>query len=125
VLPEPFSIPLLLLPPGPAASMTIKARKPLGTIDLLNNDSSFGNAHRAGIDTSNNKQQHKTGRWTQGERFAFLQGLRIHGRGKWKKISRTIPTRYGESNDSFDLKSRDARPVLMFFCLVFSYCTIF
>ena len=34
------------------------------------------------------------GRWEPGERFAFLRGLRIHGKGNWKKIGESIPTRY-------------------------------
>ena len=33
------------------------------------------------------------GRWVQWEQERFLQGLQIHGRGKWKQISRMIPTR--------------------------------
>lgn len=35
----------------------------------------------------------KTGRWELWEKRAFLEGLRRYGRGKWKKISRLIPTR--------------------------------
>jgi hypothetical protein len=39
------------------------------------------------------KDKTKVGRWEQWERFAFLRGLRMYGRGKWKKISKLIPTR--------------------------------
>lgn len=34
-----------------------------------------------------------TGRWEQHERHAFLQGLRLHGKGKWKAIGNFVPTR--------------------------------
>eukprot|EP00536_Pseudo-nitzschia_multiseries_P019250 jgi/Psemu1/59685/gm1.59685_g len=33
------------------------------------------------------------GRWETWERFEFLRGLRKHGRGHWKKIGESIPTR--------------------------------
>lgn len=32
------------------------------------------------------------GRWERWERVRFLEGLRIHGKGKWKQIARMIPT---------------------------------
>jgi hypothetical protein len=34
------------------------------------------------------------GRWTLQERLSFLRGLRLHGKSKWKEISKMIPTRY-------------------------------
>ena len=34
-----------------------------------------------------------TGRWETWERFEFLRGLRRHGRGNWKTIGESIPTR--------------------------------
>lgn len=34
------------------------------------------------------------GRWETWERFEFLRGLRKHGKGNWKKIGESIPTRY-------------------------------
>ena len=34
-----------------------------------------------------------SGRWEKWERILFLQGLRLHGRGKWTKISEMISTR--------------------------------
>jgi Myb-like DNA-binding domain len=37
----------------------------------------------------------KIGRWEKWEQIAFLQGLREHGRGHWKTIAESIPTRYG------------------------------
>ena len=33
-----------------------------------------------------------TGRWTQQEHEAFLEGLKTHGR-QWKKVAKCIPTR--------------------------------
>ena len=34
------------------------------------------------------------GRWETWERFEFLRGLRRHGKGRWKTIGESIPTRY-------------------------------
>lgn len=36
----------------------------------------------------------KTGRWEKKESIAFLKGFRLHGKGKWKQIAKSIPTRY-------------------------------
>ena len=36
---------------------------------------------------------HNTGRWETRERLYFLQGLRLYGKGRWKKISELISTR--------------------------------
>jgi hypothetical protein len=36
----------------------------------------------------------KIGRWEKWEQIKFLEGLRLYGRGHWKKIADTIPTRY-------------------------------
>ena len=36
----------------------------------------------------------KRGRWEIEEKKAFLKGLRIYGRGKWKAIAKLIPQRY-------------------------------
>ena len=35
----------------------------------------------------------KFGRWEKREKLAFLQGLRLFGRGKWKRIGDNIPSR--------------------------------
>jgi hypothetical protein len=43
--------------------------------------------------TTISKKILKIGRWNESEKLAFLQGLSIHGRGKWKAISHLIPTR--------------------------------
>jgi hypothetical protein len=43
--------------------------------------------------TTISKKTLKIGRWNESEKLAFLQGLNIHGRGKWKAISQMIPTR--------------------------------
>ena len=40
------------------------------------------------------KKRTSIGRWETWEKFAFLRGLRRHGRGHWKKIGESIPTRY-------------------------------
>ena len=40
------------------------------------------------------KKRTSIGRWESWERFEFLRGLRRHGRGHWKKIGESIPTRY-------------------------------
>lgn len=35
----------------------------------------------------------KRGRWQREESITFLKGLRLHGKGKWKEIAKSIPTR--------------------------------
>ena len=56
----------------------------------------------SGRKSSKNKKQQPTarGRWQTWERFEFLKGLRRHGRGHWKIIGESIPTRYVCSNCS-------------------------
>ena len=39
------------------------------------------------------KKHTSIGRWETWERFAFLRGLRLHGKGHWKTIGESIPTR--------------------------------
>ena len=39
------------------------------------------------------RPKHKVGRWPIDERKAFLRGLKQHGRGKWSRIAKDIPTR--------------------------------
>ncbi len=36
----------------------------------------------------------RSGRWTPDEKLLFLHGLKLHGRGRWKKIRQFLPTRY-------------------------------
>eukprot|EP00977_Amphora_coffeiformis_P014663 scaffold4155_cov165-Amphora_coffeaeformis.AAC.12 len=36
----------------------------------------------------------RTGRWTLDEKLLFLYGLRMYGKGRWKKISVYLPNRY-------------------------------
>jgi hypothetical protein len=50
------------------------------------------------------KKQTSVGRWETWERFEFLRGLRRHGRGNWKKIGESIPTRYDASSSSSSLR---------------------
>jgi hypothetical protein len=38
-------------------------------------------------------EKNKIGRWEKWEHKAFLEGLKIHGKGNWKLISTMIPTR--------------------------------
>lgn len=40
------------------------------------------------------KKRTSIGRWETWERLEFLRGLRRHGKGRWKKIGESIPTRY-------------------------------
>ena len=40
-------------------------------------------------------EEQKGGRWEKWEHLEFLRGLRRIGRGHWKQIGETIPTRYG------------------------------
>jgi len=40
------------------------------------------------------KKSTSIGRWEPWEHLEFLRGLRVHGRGRWKKIGEKIPTRY-------------------------------
>jgi Myb-like DNA-binding domain len=35
----------------------------------------------------------RSGRWTPEEKLLFLHGLRLYGRGRWKKIRQFLPTR--------------------------------
>lgn len=37
--------------------------------------------------------RHNKGRWTDEEKKIFLEALLVHGRGRWKLISRTLTTR--------------------------------
>lgn len=48
--------------------------------------------HRGNV-KNNKKLILNTGRWEEFEKVAFLEGIRIHGTGKWKLISSLIPTR--------------------------------
>lgn len=50
------------------------------------------------------KKETSVGRWEDWERFEFLRGLRLHGRGNWKKIGESIPTRYDPSSSSSSLR---------------------
>lgn len=52
--------------------------------------------HSTDMSTTNKKKAKsvKIGRWEKWEQIAFLQGLREHGRGRWKIIAESIPTRY-------------------------------
>ena len=50
------------------------------------------------------KKSTSVGRWEDWERFEFLRGLRRHGRGNWKKIGESIPTRYDPSSSSSSLR---------------------
>jgi Myb-like DNA-binding domain len=36
----------------------------------------------------------RSGRWTPDEKLLFLHGLKLHGRGRWKRIRQFLPTRY-------------------------------
>jgi hypothetical protein len=80
----------------------LAARSPLANLSINRRAGQSPCLRRAGavgvrsIDKRNTTQETKkknVGRWFQHERRAFLSGLRIHGRGKWKKISKMIPTR--------------------------------
>ncbi|KAI2501091.1 hypothetical protein MHU86_13382 [Fragilaria crotonensis] len=42
---------------------------------------------------SNNSGPGRSGRWTPDEKLLFLHGLKLHGRGRWKKIRYYLPTR--------------------------------
>jgi len=35
----------------------------------------------------------RSGRWTPDEKLLFLHGLKLYGRGRWKKIRQFLPTR--------------------------------
>ena len=41
----------------------------------------------------------RTGRWNRDECTAFADGLKRHGKGRWKQIAKEIPTRYVLYND--------------------------
>jgi len=43
--------------------------------------------------TKQKEQALTTGRWSADECKAFLRGLKEHGKGKWSKIAKGIPTR--------------------------------
>lgn len=49
--------------------------------------------HRKTTYTKKQQKNSKTGRWTVEECKAFLIGLKKHGKGKWSKIAKDIPTR--------------------------------
>mmetsp|Transcript_58197 Transcript_58197/g.65062 ORF Transcript_58197/g.65062 Transcript_58197/m.65062 type:complete len:919 (+) Transcript_58197:954-3710(+) len=70
--------------------------------NLLNGDSTNGNKTdnnlsspiESYVNIGYTKKELRTGVWTKEEKMAFLQGIRIHGEGQWKKIAEDyIPTR--------------------------------
>lgn len=54
----------------------------------------LGGTTKVVTDKENRPAKINRGRWTLQERLAFLRGLRVHGKSKWKEISKMIPTRY-------------------------------
>jgi len=43
--------------------------------------------------TSDRSRSSRSGRWTPDEKLLFLHGLKVYGRGRWKKIRQFLPTR--------------------------------
>lgn len=81
----------------------MSARNPLGNLDVNDGQMFYfttplqarGNKRTMeGRSSTAAESLKNTGRWTEWEKLAFLKGLRLHGRGNWKKISSMIPTRY-------------------------------
>jgi Myb-like DNA-binding domain len=54
----------------------------------------FGGTKKVVTGKENQPARINRGRWTTQERLTFLRGLRVHGKSKWKEISKMIPTRY-------------------------------
>lgn len=78
-----------ILPSPPLLRCFITSKMPLTSPRRLHKIS-FSSKKKASIQTM---VAIKTGRWERWERQAFLEGLRKYGQGKWKKISKLIPTR--------------------------------
>jgi hypothetical protein len=79
----------------------MSARNPLGNLDVNDGELFYfpilkarGNNAMEGHHSTAAESLKNTGRWTEWEKLAFLKGLRLYGRGNWKKISDMIPTRY-------------------------------
>jgi len=52
-----------------------------------------GSNYKAKPDSSNGGPPFRTGRWTPDEKILFLYGLRMFGKGRWKKMSVYLPQR--------------------------------
>ena len=75
--------------------LTMFARSPLSNVSL-NSCNQIRSESRLTAPAARGSviKKKNVGRWHEWERLAFLRGLRRFGRGKWKKISKLIPTRY-------------------------------
>jgi SHAQKYF class myb-like DNA-binding protein len=49
--------------------------------------------NRGGYGLDHRVRNERSGRWTPDEKLLFLHGLKIYGRGRWKKIRHFLPTR--------------------------------
>ena len=86
--------------PSPAKNTRSHAKAALALSQSIQSPNSFHKKRRATVDTKtvNAPQKKKTkrpvtGRWEQWEHIEFLKGLREKGRGNWKVIAESIPTR--------------------------------
>ena len=46
---------------------------------------------------ANGNKSFNTGRWSRAEKRLFLEGLRRHGKGRWKQIGKVVKTRCVQS----------------------------
>jgi hypothetical protein len=75
-----------------AASSTAAAAAAATTPSSATNSTVVINTSTPNI--SNNRSYYRTGKWTKEENMAFFYGIRIYGKGQWKKIADDfIPTR--------------------------------
>lgn len=87
-----------MLSPSPSPAGTIVSPLTSTSTSTTTNASAQGESS-AGDYTkitsqTNNSGPGRSGRWTPDEKLLFLHGLKLHGRGRWKKIRYYLPTRY-------------------------------
>ena len=81
-------------PPQPTPVATTKTRWHRATAEMIvaTTAASTGMVPVTNSSTSSRKAGQTSGRWTQDEHRAFLEGLKDYGR-EWKKVALRIPTR--------------------------------
>jgi hypothetical protein len=109
----------------------LAARSPLANLSINRRAGQSPCRRRAGAvgvrsiakrNTTQETKKKNVGRWFQHERRAFLSGLRIHGRGKWKKISKMIPTRQVILDHSTNVFSSNfSKSHMLSICVVHSF----
>ena len=80
---------------SPEFPNAISSSSSIATADVLKEDvhSDGSNFESTKSDNSNGGPPFRTGRWTPDEKILFLYGLKMFGKGRWKKMSVYLPQR--------------------------------